>query len=201
MELGSLRDLFVEELKDLYSAESQLVKAIPKLAKAAENEDLRHAFEQHLEKTKGHAQRIEQIFERLDKSPKGKRCVGMEGLIEEGSEMLEKDADPNTLDAALILAAQKVEHYEIASYGSVCAYAETLGERQAFDLLTQTLEEEKQADETLTGLAQGIVNVQASQGNGGNGQQAKAMVRSDRGSRPIARRQTGPSARRTTRRK
>jgi ferritin-like metal-binding protein YciE len=198
MELGSLRDLYVEELKDLYNAEAQLVKTLPKLAKAADNEGLRRAFEQHLEKTKGHAQRIEQIFEALDESPKGKRCVGMEGLIEEGSEMLEKDADPNTLDAALILAAQKVEHYEIVGYGSLCAYAKTLGEQEALDLLTQTLDEEKQADEELTGLAEGIVNMEAAQSNGGNGDGTDRMTRS----RPAApRRQASSSGRKGGKRK
>jgi ferritin-like metal-binding protein YciE len=149
-----LRELYVDELKDLYSAETQLVKALPKMAKGAASEELRQGFEEHLEQTKGHVQRLEQIFEALGESPKGKKCKGMEGLIEEGSEVMQEDYEGNILDAALIGAAQRVEHYEIAGYGTVRTMAEVLGENEHVSLLTETLEEEKETDEKLTELAQ-----------------------------------------------
>jgi len=141
-----LKELYVDELKDLYNAENQLVKALPKAAKAASSEELRAGFEEHLEQTKSHVQRLEQIFEMLDESPKGKKCKGMEGLIEEGSEIMEEDFEGALLDAALIGAAQRVEHYEIAAYGTVRAFAEELGESEHASLLAETLEEEKETD-------------------------------------------------------
>lgn len=149
-----LKALYIDELKDLYSAENQLVKALPKMAKGAASEDLRKGFEEHLEQTKGHVQRLEQIFDSLGESPKGKKCKGMEGLIEEGSEVLKDRYEDSVLDAALIGAAQRVEHYEIAGYGTVRAIAEELGENEHVSLLTETLEEEKETDEKLTQLAQ-----------------------------------------------
>src|ERR1700724_329789 len=148
----SLRKLYVNELKDLYSAETQLVKALPKMAKAASSDELRQGFEKHLEQTKGHVQRLEKIFQALGESPKGKKCKGMEGLIEEGSEVMEEDYEGSILDAALIGAAQRVEHYEIAGYGTVRSMAETLGESDHVSLLEETLEEEKATDETLPEL-------------------------------------------------
>jgi ferritin-like metal-binding protein YciE len=157
-----LKELYIDELKDLYSAENQLVKALPKMAKAATSEDLRAGFEEHLEQTKGHVQRLETIFEQLGESPKGKKCKGMEGLIEEGSEAIEEH-DGAVLDAALIGAAQRVEHYEMAGYGTVIAFAEELGESKHVSLLNETLEEEKATDEKLTELA-GDINAQANQG-------------------------------------
>lgn len=157
-----LKELYIDELKDLYSAENQLVKALPKLAKAAASDELRQGFEEHLEQTKGHVQRLEQIFASLDESPKGKKCKGMEGLIEEGSEVMEEDFEDSLLDAALIGAAQRVEHYEIAAYGTVRSFAETLGETEHVSLLNETLEEEKETDEKLTELAQQI-NSEANQ--------------------------------------
>jgi len=160
-----LKELYVDELKDLYSAENQLVKALPKLAKAAASEELRAGFEEHLEQTKGHVQRLEQIFKMLDESPKGKKCKGMEGLIEEGSEIIGEDFEDALLDSALIGAAQRVEHYEIAAYGTVRAFAEELGESEHASLLAETLEEEKQTDEKLTELAKQI-NVVANEGSG-----------------------------------
>ena len=160
-----LKELYVDELKDLYNAENQLVKALPKMAKAASSEELRVGFEEHLEQTKSHVQRLEQIFEMLDESPKGKKCKGMEGLIEEGSEIMEEDFEGALLDAALIGAAQRVEHYEIAAYGTVRAFAEELGESEHASLLAETLEEEKEADEKLTELAKQI-NVEADEGSG-----------------------------------
>ncbi len=154
-----LKELYIDELKDLYSAENQLVKALPKMAKAATSDDLRAGFEEHLEQTKGHVQRLETIFQQLGTSPKGKKCKGMEGLIEEGSEAIEEH-DGAVLDAALIGAAQRVEHYEMAGYGTVIAFAEELGESKHVSLLKETLEEEKETDEKLTGLA-GDINAQA----------------------------------------
>jgi ferritin-like metal-binding protein YciE len=157
-----LRDIYIDELKDLYNAENQLVKALPKMAKAASADELRQGFEEHLEQTKGQVQRLEQIFQKLGENPKGKKCKGMEGLIEEGSEVIEEDFEGPVKDAALIGAAQRVEHYEIAGYGTVRSMAETLGEDDHVSLLEETLEEEKETDETLTQLAEQI-NKEASQ--------------------------------------
>jgi len=151
-----LRELYIDELKDLYNAENQLVKALPKMAKAATSDELRSGFEEHLEQTKGHVQRLEQIFEMLGESPKGKKCKGMEGLVEEGSEMIDEDFEGNVKDAGLIGAAQRVEHYEIAGYGTVKAFAQRLGENEHVELLEQTLQEEKDTDEKLTRLAEQI---------------------------------------------
>jgi len=156
MESNRLKHLYVEELKDLYSAESQIVKALPKMIKAATSEDLRAGFEGHLEQTKGHVSRLEEIFKALGESPKGKKCKGMEGLIKEGAEMIEEDPAPEELDAGLISAAQRVEHYEIAGYGCVSTYAKLLREDEAVSLLRETLEEEKETDEKLTQLAESI---------------------------------------------
>jgi ferritin-like metal-binding protein YciE len=161
MAVQGLRELYIDELKDLYSAENQLVKALPKMAKAATSGDLRAGFEEHLEQTKGHVQRLESIFKRLEESPKGKKCKGMEGLIEEGAEAI-GEYEGDLLDAALIGAAQRVEHYEIAGYGTVRAMAEELGESEQVSLLNETLEEEKATDEKLTELS-GDVNAQANQ--------------------------------------
>jgi ferritin-like metal-binding protein YciE len=161
MEIDSLQKLYIEELKDLYSAEKQLVQALPRMAKKASNPQLRAAFEEHLEVTKKQVERLDQIFERLERSPRGKKCKGMEGLIEEGKEMMQEDMDPEVLDAALISAAQKVEHYEIAGYGTVRTYARLLGEEGDARLLQKTLDEEGEADKKLTQLAESSVNVEA----------------------------------------
>ena len=160
MNLDTLRDLFVEELKDLYSAEHQLIKALPKMAKAASSPDLKRAFESHLKETKAQVDRLEQVFAGLDMSPKGKKCKAMEGLVEEGAEWIEEDADPDVMDAGLIAAAQRVEHYEIAGYGCVRTYAQLLGETKAASLLQKTLDEEGAADKKLTQIAKKI-NVEA----------------------------------------
>ena len=162
MATEALKELYIDELKDLYSAENQLVKALPKMAKAANSEVLREGFEAHLEQTKEHLQRLEQIFELLDESPKGRKCMGMEGLVKEGSEAIEEDFEGAVMDAALIGAAQRVEHYEIAAYGTVCEFAKVLGEKQHVSLLQETLEEEKETDEKLTKLAKDI-NAQANE--------------------------------------
>ena len=142
MELQDLQDLFVEELRDLYSAENQLVKALPKMAKAANEQKLKAAIEDHLEQTKGHVDRLEEIFEELGEKPTGKKCKAMAGLIAEGQEMTKEDAEPEVLDAGIIAAAQHVEHYEIAGYGTVHAYAKILGNDQAARTLQKTLDEE-----------------------------------------------------------
>ncbi|HEY4312612.1 MAG TPA: ferritin-like domain-containing protein [Pirellulales bacterium] len=154
--MATLKELFLEELKDLYSAEKQLIKALPKMAKAATAEDLQQGFLDHLEQTKGHAERLERVFELLDQKPRAKKCKAMEGLIEEGKELIAEDAEPEVLDAGLIAAAQRVEHYEIAGYGCVRTYAELLGETDARDLLQQTLDEEAATDKKLTQLAERI---------------------------------------------
>jgi ferritin-like metal-binding protein YciE len=160
MKANRLKHLYVEELKDLYSAENQLVKALPKMAKASTSEDLRAGFEEHLNQTQEHVARLEKSFKTLGESPKGKKCMGMEGLIKEGAELIEEDPEPEELDAGLISAAQRVEHYEMAGYGSVSTYAKLLGEDQALSLLRQTLEEEKETDKKLTQLS-GRINVEA----------------------------------------
>jgi ferritin-like metal-binding protein YciE len=160
MEMESLRDLFIEELKDLYSAENQIVKALPKMIKKAASRELKSGFEQHLKETQVHVERLEKIFQELDESPRGKKCKGMEGVIADGKEWMEEDAEPEVMDAGLIGAAQRVEHYEMAGYGCVRTYAELLGHSNFVDLLQQTLDEEKATDEKLTQLARKI-NVQA----------------------------------------
>jgi ferritin-like metal-binding protein YciE len=162
MPTEGLRELYIDELKDIYSAETQLVKALPKMAKAANSEELREGFEEHLEQTKIHVQRLEKIFQSLGESPKGKKCMGMEGLIKEGSEVIDEDFEGALMDAALIGAAQRVEHYEIAAYGTVSEFAKVLGETDHVDLLNETLEEEKETDEKLTELSADI-NVQANE--------------------------------------
>ena len=163
MEANSLKELYVDELRDLYDAEQQITKALPKMVDAASSDELQSALNEHLEITKQQAQRLEQIFENLGEKAKGKKCKGMEGLIKEGSEVIEENEDDQVRDAAIISAAQKVEHYEMAGYGTVRTYASLLGEDDAADLLQQTLDEEKEADEKLTQLAEQI-NVEAAKG-------------------------------------
>ncbi len=160
MNTESLQDLFVDELKDIYNAEKQITKALPKMARAAGNQQLRNAFEQHLRQTEGQISRLEQIFKQLGASPRGKRCKGMEGLIEEGKEVMEEHTG-SVLDAGLIAAAQRVEHYEIAAYGCLRGYAELLGYAQAAKLLQETLSEEEATDERLNQLAEGGINLAA----------------------------------------
>jgi ferritin-like metal-binding protein YciE len=161
MEIDSLQKLYVDELKDLYSAEKQLLQALPRMAKKASNPQLRQSFEEHLEVTRMQVERLDKIFERLERSPRGKKCKGMEGLIEEGKEMMEEDMEPEVRDAALISAAQRIEHYEIAGYGTVRTYARLLGEAEDARLLQQTLDEEGATDKKLTQLAESSINVEA----------------------------------------
>jgi ferritin-like metal-binding protein YciE len=158
----NLKKLYVDELKDLFSAENQLLKALPKLAKSASSEELRTGFEKHLEQTRGHVQRLEEIFQSLDENPKGKKCVGMEGLIKEGAEVMGEDFEDAVLDAGLIGAARRVEHYEMAAYGAVCEIAKVLGQTKHASLLEKTLAEETQTDQKLAGLAKDI-NAQANE--------------------------------------
>jgi ferritin-like metal-binding protein YciE len=161
MKVTTLDELLEDELKDIYSAETQLIKALPRMAQAAESNDLRAAFEKHLEQTRVHAQRIEEICNDLKTAPHGKNCAGMEGLIKEGEEVIQSDAEAEPKEAALIGAAQRVEHYEIAAYGTARAHARQLGYLKAVDLLGQTLEEEKETDKKLTKVAENRVNVKA----------------------------------------
>lgn len=161
MEMESLRDLFLEQIKDIYSAEQQITKALPKMAKAASSNELQSAFRQHLEMTQEQVRRLDQIFHDLGKTSKGKKCKGMEGLIEEGEEMIKDFDDPEVRDAGLIAAAQRVEHYEISAYGTARTYARMLGEERAADLLQQTLQEEGETDKKLTELAENSINLRA----------------------------------------
>src|SRR2546422_542257 len=165
MEKNSLRQLYIDELKDLYHAETQLVKALPKMAKAVSDAELRQAFEEHLRQTSEHVSRLEQIFERLEEKPTGKKCLGIEGLVKEGVEVMHEDYAGSVMDAAIIGAAQRVEHYEMAAYGTARTFAELLGEEEDVSLLEQTLQEEKQADEKLTQIAE-RVNPRALEGEG-----------------------------------
>lgn len=161
MAVSTMQDLFLDELRDIYHAEKQLLKALPKMARKAGGDDLRQAFESHLEETRGHVERIEEVFETMDVAKRGKTCEAMQGLVEEGREMMEEVEDSRVRDAALITAAQKVEHYEIASYGSLIALARQLGLKEAAGILVKTLEEEKAADGKLTRLAESGVNREA----------------------------------------
>ena len=159
--MQTLEDLFTDMLKDLYSAEKQLVKALPKMAKNSQSPDLQKAFQEHLKQTERQVERIDRIFVEMGGSPRGKKCVGMEGLIEEANELLKEDTEPDVLDAGLIAAAQKVEHYEIAGYGTARAWAERLGYDKAARLLQETLDEESMANEKLNQIAESHVNMEA----------------------------------------
>lgn len=161
MHMENLQDLMKEDLKDLLNAENQILKALPKMIKSASNEQLQEAFELHLEETKGHVERVEQVMEMLGMPTRGKTCKAMQGIIEEGKEVMSEDADDDVMDAALIGAAQKVEHYEIATYGTLCTYADILGLQDAKRLLGQNLEEEKRTDQKLTDLAEAVINLEA----------------------------------------
>lgn len=163
MKLNSLQELYAQELGDIYSAEKQLVKALPKMAKAAGNPQLRQAIEDHLHQTENHVARLEGIFERMDCKIPSKTCKGMKGLIDEGSDVAGETGDPDVVDAGIIGAAQRVEHYEIAAYGCARTYAELLGDEAAAQQLQATLDEEKEADQTLNRLATQMINVKAAQ--------------------------------------
>jgi ferritin-like metal-binding protein YciE len=170
MKMDTLRKLFIHTLKDSYNAENQLIEALPKMAEAATAPQLAEGFRAHLKQTQEHVRRIERIFDAMGGSPSGVHCKGMEGLIKEGQEAMEEEGEPDVLDAGLIAAAQKVEHYEIAAYGTACAYAKLLGEDEALRLLHQTLEEEKMTDELLTQMAESQINPEAMNQGGQSGQ-------------------------------
>jgi len=161
MEMETLQDLYVEELKDLYSAENQIIKALPKMIKAASHDELKQAFTRHLRETERHATRIEQVCESLGVSPKGKKCVGMEGLLKEGADLIREKPEPDVLDAGLIAAAQHVEHYEMAGYGCVRTYARQLGFEAQAEMLQATLDEEGATDKLLTEIAENSINIEA----------------------------------------
>jgi ferritin-like metal-binding protein YciE len=180
MAQGSLRELYIDELRDLYNAETQLTKALPKMAKASSNDELREAFEEHLRQTSEHVSRLEQIFDNLEEKPTGKKCLGMEGLVKEGAETMREEYEDAVMDAAIIGAAQRVEHYEIAGYGTVRDMAKLLGEDDHVSLLEQTLEEEKETDQKLTELAEQI-NPQAQEGGDTEAGEGESETGSKRG--------------------
>jgi ferritin-like metal-binding protein YciE len=182
MELDTLRDLYIDELKDLYSAEKQLVKALPRMAKAATHPDLKRAFETHLRQTERQVERLDRVFEELGVSPRGKKCIGMEALIEEGQELIREKPDPDVLDAGLISKAQHVEHYEIAGYGTVRTYARQLGKERQAALLQQTLDEEGETDKLLSNLAERSINIEAAEGA-----DVARSAAGTRGERPVPR--------------
>ncbi len=190
--MNTLRDLYIDELKDLWSAEKQLVKALPKMAKAANDPELSKAFMTHLRQTEQQVKRLEQVFEELGESPRGKKCVGMEGLIEEGSELIKERPDPEVLDAGLIMKAQHIEHYEIAGYGTVRTYAQLLGADRQAQLLQQTLDEEGQTDKLLTELAESSINLEAATAEGDEEEDEEttrgARGSAKRGEREVSRR-------------
>lgn len=165
MKMETLQELYLEQLRDIYDAENQLTKALPKMAKTATNDELKAAFEQHLEQTQEQISRLDRIFEELGEKSKGHKCEAMKGLIEEGKQMMEEDAEPEVMDAGLICAAQKIEHYEIATYGCLRTYAEMLGFDDQADLLQETLDEEKDTDDNLTELAVSCINLEAEEGD------------------------------------
>ena len=165
MEMETLQDLMLEELKDIYNAEAQLLKAMPRMLKKAKNQQLKAAFETHMKETEGQVERLEQVFEALGEKAKGKKCHAMEGLLEEAKEMMGEDMEDDVMDAALIAAAQKVEHYEIASYGTVRTWAQLLGNKDVARLLQQTLDEEGKTDKLLSNLAESSINIEAATPN------------------------------------
>ena len=180
---GTMHDAFVEELRDTYDAEKQLIKALPKLAKAASSADLRAAFESHLEETRGHVERLEQVFESLEEKVRGKHCEGIAGIIEEGKSVMGEEFDEAAMDACLIAAGQRAEHYEMAAYGTLVAWARAMGHTEAADLLQETLDEEKAADEKLTTLAEGGINQEAAENAHPSGDEEEEDARTARNGR------------------
>jgi ferritin-like metal-binding protein YciE len=178
MQMTDLQDLLVENLKDLYSAETQLLKALPKVAKKVENEQLRQALEMHVKETEQQAKRLEQVLGKMGEKAGGKKCHGMEGLIEEAKELMGEDAEPEVMDAGLIVDCQKVEHYEIAGYGSAVTFAKLLGDEESARLLAQSLNEEENADKKLTQIAESSINIQAAAGAGDAEEESSGSSRS-----------------------
>jgi len=200
MEMSNLQDLLVENLKDLYSAETQLLKALPRVAKKVENDQLRQALEMHVRETEGQVKRLEQVLGKMGEKTSGKVCHGMKGLLEEAKEMMGEDADADVIDAGLIVDCQKVEHYEIAGYGSAITFAKLLGDEEAARLLGQTLEEEKAADQKLTQIAESTINLEAageSEGEmAGAGTSGRSSGRSSSRSNGKSKSRSSPSSRR-----
>jgi len=199
MEMSNLQDLLVENLKDLYSAETQLLKALPKVAKKVENEQLREALTMHVRETDEHVRRLEQVLSKMGEKPTGKKCKGMEGLIEENKEMMEEDADPDVLDAGLIVGSQKIEHYEIAGYGSAVTFAKLLGDEESARLLAQTLDEEERTDKKLTQIAESSINIEAASGADDEGEtmtRSSGRSRSNGGNGGGSRRKSSSASRR-----
>ena len=180
---GTMHDAFLDELRDSYDAERQLIKALPKMAKAATSAELRTAFETHLEETRGHVERLEQVFESLEEKVKGKHCDGIAGIIEEGKSIMEEDFDEAAMDACLIAAGRRAEHYEMAAYGTLVAWARAMGHTEAADLLQETLDEEKAADEKLTTIAEGGINQEAAENAHPSGEEDEEEERPARGGR------------------
>ena len=194
-EAGTLHDAFLDELRDTYDAEKQLTKALPKLAKAASNPKLRQAFETHLEETRGQIERLEQVFESLDEKVRGKHCDGIAGIIEEGKSIMDEDFDETTMDACLIAAGQRAEHYEMAAYGTLVAWAQAMGHTDAAKLLQQTLDEEKAADKKLSGLAEGGINQSAADAAHPDEEQEAVGAGAGSGRKPMRSRQGRGAAR------
>jgi len=188
---GTLHDAFLDELRDAYDAEKQLIKALPKLAKTATSADLRQAFETHLEETREHVTRLEQVFESLEEKARGKHCDGIEGIIEEGKAVMEEDFDDITMDACLIAAGQRAEHYEMAAYGTLVAWARAMGHTEAATLLQEILDEEKAADQKLTALAEGGINEKAAESAHASAEDEDADEEEDEAGAPAAGRATG----------
>lgn len=199
MELETLKDLYVDELKDLWSAEKQLMQALPRMARAANDPRLARAFTTHLRQTERHVSRLERIFRNLGESPRGKKCVGMEGLIEEGKELIKEKPEPQVLDAGLIAKAQHIEHYEMAGYGCVRTYARVLGEERQAQLLQETLDEEGETDKLLTQLAEGSINVEAAEAEGEEAEEASQRSKSRSGRTAAKRASSGKAEREVTR--
>jgi ferritin-like metal-binding protein YciE len=195
VELETLRDLYIDELKDLWSAEKQLVQALPRMAKAANDPRLAKAFNTHLKQTERQVARLERIFKDLGESPRGKKCVGMEGLIEEGKELIKEKPEPQVLDAGLIAKAQHIEHYEIAGYGTVRTYAQVLGEERQAQLLQETLDEEGETDKLLTQLAENSINVEAAEAEGEEEEETTSQRGRSRGKGATKRASSGTTER------
>lgn len=181
MKMSNLQDLMVENLKDLYSAETQMLKALPKVAKKVENEQLREALTMHVKETEQQAKRLEQILGKMGEKPGGKKCHGMEGLLEENKEMMEEDAEPDVMDAGLIVGCQKAEHYEIAGYGSAVTFAKLLGDEESARLLAQSLDEEERTDKKLSQIAESSINIEAAEGDTGEETSSRSSGRSNGG--------------------
>lgn len=193
MEMSNLQDLLVDNLKDLYSAETQMLKALPKVARKVENEQLRQALTMHVKETEQQVKRLEQVLDQMGEKPGGKKCHGMEGLLEENKEMMAEDADPDVMDAGLIVGCQKAEHYEIAGYGSAVTFAKLLGNDQAARLLAQSLDEEERTDKKLTQIAESSINIEAAEG----AEEGERMTRSSGRGNGGGRRKSASSSRRS----